>query len=86
MINKIADSGQAMAGVRDGATVLIGGFGTAGIPGELIDALIAQGARDLTVVNNNAGNAEARPGRAAQGRAGAQDHLQLSTPGGQLCV
>ena len=58
MINKIADSAaQAMAGVRDGATVLIGGFGTAGIPGELIDALIAQGARDLTVVNNNAGNA-----------------------------
>ena len=44
MINKIADSAaQAMAGVRDGATVLIGGFGTAGIPGELIDALIAQG-------------------------------------------
>jgi 3-oxoadipate CoA-transferase alpha subunit len=38
MINKIADSAaQAMAGVRDGATVLIGGFGTAGIPGELID-------------------------------------------------
>ncbi len=59
MINKIADSAaQAMAGVRDGATVLIGGFGTAGIPGELIDALIAQGARDLTVVNNNAGNAD----------------------------
>lgn len=59
MINKIADSAaQAMAGVRDGATVLIGGFGTAGIPGELIDALIARGARDLTVVNNNAGNAD----------------------------
>ena len=59
MINKIADSAaQAMAGVRDGATVLIGGFGTAGIPGELIDALIVQGARDLTVVNNNAGNAD----------------------------
>ena len=59
MINKIADSAaQAMAGVRDGATVLIGGFGTAGIPGELIDALIDHGARDLTVVNNNAGNAD----------------------------
>ncbi|NEJ33380.1 3-oxoacid CoA-transferase subunit A, partial [Rhizobium leguminosarum] len=42
----------------DGATVLIGGFGTAGIPGELIDGLIAQGARDLTVVNNNAGNGD----------------------------
>lgn len=59
MINKIADSvAQALAGVKDGATVLIGGFGTAGIPIELIDGLIAQGARDLTVVNNNAGNAE----------------------------
>jgi len=59
MINKLADSvAQALAEVRDGATVLIGGFGTAGIPGELIDGLIAQGARDLTVVNNNAGNAD----------------------------
>ncbi|MBT9441608.1 MAG: 3-oxoadipate CoA-transferase, partial [Acidovorax sp.] len=59
MINKLADSvAQALAGVKDGATVLIGGFGTAGIPGELIDGLIAQGARDLTVVNNNAGNAD----------------------------
>ena len=44
--------------MKDGSTVLIGGFGTAGIPGELIDGLIAQGARDLTVVNNNAGNAD----------------------------
>ena len=59
MINKIADSvAQALSGVQDGATVLIGGFGTAGIPGELIDGLIEQGARNLTVVNNNAGNAE----------------------------
>ena len=59
MINKLADSvAQALAGVKDGATVLIGGFGTAGIPGELIDGLIAHGARDLTVVNNNAGNAD----------------------------
>ena len=59
MINKLADSvAEALAGVQDGATVLIGGFGTAGIPGELIDGLIAQGARDLTVVNNNAGNGD----------------------------
>jgi 3-oxoadipate CoA-transferase alpha subunit len=59
MINKIAHSvAEAMAGIRDGSTVLIGGFGTAGIPNELIDSLIAQGAKDLTVVNNNAGNAE----------------------------
>ncbi|WP_312303849.1 3-oxoacid CoA-transferase subunit A [Pulveribacter sp.] len=60
MTNKIAQSvAAALAGVQDGATVLIGGFGTAGIPGELIDGLIEQGARDLTVVNNNAGNADA---------------------------
>ena len=59
MINKIADSvAEALSNVRDGSTVLIGGFGTAGIPNELIEGLIAQGSRDLTVVNNNAGNAE----------------------------
>ena len=59
MINKIARSiAEALAGVRDGSTVLIGGFGTAGIPNELIDGLIEQGAKDLTVVNNNAGNAD----------------------------
>lgn len=59
MINKIARSiAEALAGVQDGATVLIGGFGTAGIPSELIDGLIAQGAKNLTVVNNNAGNAD----------------------------
>src|SRR3989344_2886372 len=72
MINKLADSvAQALAGVKDGATVLIGGFGTAGIPGELIDGLIAQGARDLTVVNNNAGNAD--QGLAALLKAGQVD-------------
>lgn len=59
MVNKIAASiAEALAGVRDGSTVLIGGFGTSGIPGELIDGLIEQGAKDLTVVNNNAGNAD----------------------------
>ena len=59
MINKISASvAEALNGVRDGATVLIGGFGTAGIPNELIDGLIEQGARDLTVVNNNAGNGD----------------------------
>jgi 3-oxoadipate CoA-transferase alpha subunit len=59
MINKIASSvADALAETPDGATVLIGGFGTAGIPNELIDGLIAQGARDLTVVNNNAGNGD----------------------------
>ncbi|MDQ7982271.1 3-oxoacid CoA-transferase subunit A [Paraburkholderia sp. SARCC-3016] len=59
MINKIFDSVQsAIADVHDGATVMIGGFGTAGMPAELIDALIAQGARELTIVNNNAGNGD----------------------------
>jgi len=57
MIDKIATSAaHALAGVQDGATVMIGGFGGAGQPAELIDALIAQGARELTIVNNNAGN------------------------------
>jgi 3-oxoadipate CoA-transferase alpha subunit len=59
VINKIAESvAAALADIRDGSTVLIGGFGTAGIPAELIDGLIAQGARELTVVNNNAGNGD----------------------------
>ena len=59
MINKIVSSvAEALADVKDGATVLIGGFGTAGIPNELIDGLIAQGANALTIVNNNAGNAD----------------------------
>jgi 3-oxoadipate CoA-transferase alpha subunit len=59
VINKLSQSLEAaVAGIHDGATVLIGGFGTAGQPAELIDALIAQGARDLTIVNNNAGNGE----------------------------
>ena len=59
MINKIVESAAvAVADIHDGATIMIGGFGTAGMPSELIDALIAQGARDLTVVNNNAGNAD----------------------------
>ena len=59
MIDKIVPSVEtALAGIADGSTVMIGGFGTAGQPAELIDALIAQGARDLTVVNNNAGNGE----------------------------
>ena len=59
MINKvIATLEEAVADVHDGATVMIGGFGNAGMPAALIDALIAQGARDLTIVNNNAGNGD----------------------------
>jgi 3-oxoadipate CoA-transferase alpha subunit len=59
MIDKIVASARdALADVADGATVMIGGFGTAGLPNELIDALIDQGATDLVIVNNNAGNGD----------------------------
>jgi 3-oxoadipate CoA-transferase alpha subunit len=59
MINKIVRTiAESLEGVPDGATVLIGGFGGAGQPAELIDGLIEQGAKDLTIVSNNAGNAE----------------------------
>ncbi|WP_246142837.1 3-oxoacid CoA-transferase subunit A [Nocardioides rubriscoriae] len=55
----ICDSAaEAVADVADGSTVLVGGFGPAGMPFTLIDALIDQGATDLTVVSNNAGNAD----------------------------
>jgi 3-oxoadipate CoA-transferase, alpha subunit len=79
MINKISASvADALQGTKDGATVMIGGFGTAGIPDELIDGLIAQGARDLTVVNNNAGNGEA--GLAALLKAGRVRKIICSFP------
>src|SRR6202789_1376872 len=56
MINKIVQSmAEAMAGIRDGSVVLLGGFGNIGQPAALIDGLIEQGAKDLTVVSNNAG-------------------------------
>ena len=59
MINKIVPSVEAaVADIRDGATIMLSGFGGAGMPSELIDALIEQGAKDLTIVNNNAGNGE----------------------------
>jgi 3-oxoadipate CoA-transferase, alpha subunit len=79
MINKIAPTiADALAGVKDGSTILIGGFGTAGIPNELIDGLIAQGAKDLIVVNNNAGNAES--GLAALLKAGRVRKIICSYP------
>jgi 3-oxoadipate CoA-transferase alpha subunit len=56
MATVVADADEAVAGITDGSTVLIGGFGPAGQPVELIDALIRSGVKDLTVVNNNAGN------------------------------
>jgi 3-oxoadipate CoA-transferase, alpha subunit len=56
MINKIVQSmADAVAGIRDGAVVLLGGFGNIGQPHALLDGLIEQGAKDLTVVSNNAG-------------------------------
>lgn len=59
MISKIFDSArQALADVPDGASIMVGGFGLAGQPRELIDALLDQGARDLVIVNNNAGNGD----------------------------
>jgi 3-oxoadipate CoA-transferase alpha subunit len=59
MVSKVVASLEAaVAGIEDGAVIMIGGFGAAGMPAELIDALIAQGARDLTIVNNNAGNGD----------------------------
>lgn len=79
MINKIAPSiADALGDVKDGSIVLIGGFGTAGIPDELIVGLISQGAKDLTVVNNNAGNAEV--GLAALLKAGRVRKIICSFP------
>jgi len=54
----VSSAAEAVAGISDGDTVMIGGFGPAGQPVELIDALIESGATDLTVVNNNAGNGD----------------------------
>jgi 3-oxoadipate CoA-transferase alpha subunit len=59
MISKVrTEVADAVAGIEDGSTVMIGGFGRAGQPVELIDALLEQGASGLTVVNNNAGNGD----------------------------
>ncbi|HEY4371884.1 MAG TPA: 3-oxoacid CoA-transferase subunit A [Burkholderiales bacterium] len=79
MINKIVKSiADSLADVKDGSTVLIGGFGGAGMPNELIDGLIEQGAKELTVVNNNAGNGEV--GLAALLREGRVRKLICSFP------
>ena len=79
MINKIvASPAEALAGVQDGSTVLISGFGGSGMPTHLIDALIDQGARDLTIVNNNAGNGET--GLAALLKAGRVRKIICSFP------
>lgn len=79
MIDKRAATvADALVGTADGATVMIGGFGTAGIPIELIDGLIAQGAKDLTIVNNNAGNGDT--GLAALLKAGRVRKIICSFP------
>ena len=79
MIDKqVATAAEALAGVPDGATVMIGGFGSAGQPAALIDALIDQGARELTVVNNNAGNGDT--GLAALLKAGRVRKIVCSFP------
>jgi 3-oxoadipate CoA-transferase alpha subunit len=59
MINKIADSmHEAVAGLQDGASIMISGFGDAGSPHQLIEAVIEHGATDLTIISNNAGAGE----------------------------
>jgi 3-oxoadipate CoA-transferase alpha subunit len=79
MINKqVASPAEAVADVFDGATVMIGGFGEAGSPIELIHALIDQGATDLTVVNNNTGSGEV--GLAALIKAGRVTKMICSYP------
>ncbi len=79
MINKISASLEAaVADIHDGATIMIGGFGNAGMPSSLIDALIGQGARELTIVNNNAGNGET--GLAALLKAGQVRKIICSFP------
>ena len=69
---------EAVAGIEDGSTVLVGGFGLAGMPFDLIDALIRQGARDLTIVANNAGNGDV--GLAALLKAGRVRKVVCSFP------
>lgn len=79
MIDKIAQSTmQAIGAVADGSTVLLGGFGTAGMPDELLAALIEIGPRELTIVSNNAGNGET--GIAALLRAGLVNKIICSFP------
>lgn len=79
MIDKIAPSlAAAVAGIGDGATVLVSGFGGSGIPDALLEALLAQGARDLVIVNNNAGNGDT--GIAALIRAGRVRKVICSHP------
>jgi len=65
-----------VAGIRDGASIMIGGFGTAGMPFALIDAVLDLGARDLTIISNNAGN----------GRSGVAKLLEAGRVGKIVCT
>jgi 3-oxoadipate CoA-transferase alpha subunit len=59
LINKTFESvAAALDGIADGSVIMVGGFGTAGMPSELVDGVIASGARELTIISNNAGNGE----------------------------
>ena len=79
MINKEwPDAASALSDIPDGAVIGIGGFGNSGVPTELIDALIAQGARHLTIVSNNAGGGEVGVARLLQ--AGQVDKIVCSFP------
>lgn len=79
MINKtVASVAQAVAEIPDGSTVMVGGFGEAGSPIELIHALIDQGAKNLTVINNNTGSGEV--GLAALIKAGRVTKMICSYP------
>lgn len=79
MIDKtIVTVRDAVADIGDGASVMIGGFGTAGMPDALIEALIERGVKDLTIINNNAGNGET--GVAALIKAGSVRKIICSFP------
>ena len=79
MIDKqVASLADAVADIADGATVMVGGFGTAGLPNELVGALLEQGAKELTIVNNNAGNGDS--GLAALLAAGRVRRIVCSFP------
>jgi len=79
LINKTFESvAAAVEGIADGSVIMVGGFGTAGMPSELVDGVIATGARDLTIISNNAGNGEV--GLAALLKAGCVRKVICSFP------
>jgi 3-oxoadipate CoA-transferase alpha subunit len=79
VVSKVVGSPEAaVADIQDGATIMVGGFGMAGMPTALVDALIGQGARDLTIVSNNAGNGDT--GLAALLKAGRVRKIICSFP------